>query len=285
LPERAKADAFVLQDDLRSLTGRFPVTRIAHLSDLHVLGSSTSSLWNRLAERRARKVLRAIAAAKERGADHFVFTGDLTELGTASQFEALAAILHAAELDADRVTLVPGNHDAYTFAEGWRAAMDGPLRPYRRASATEPGKVVELGDAVLLPVDVACHQPLGRAAGELSEETARAIELRVRDLSRWGRPIVLALHHPPLPHAWRAWQWVDGLRGHRRLVDVLERFDDTFVLHGHLHYSVEKAVGRDPRPRIFGVTATVDDAHDAPRVRVYAPSAGFASNTLEWRAA
>ena len=259
------------------------MTRIAHLSDLHVLGSSTSSLWNRLAERRARKVLRAIAAAKERGATHFVFTGDLTELGTPSQFEALAEVLHAAELDPDRVTLVPGNHDAYTSARGWREAMDGPLRPFRRASADERGKVVDVGDAVLLPIDVACHQPLGRAAGELSPETADAIDLRVRDLSRWGKPIVLALHHPPLPHAWRAWQWVDGLRGHRRIVDLLERFDDTFVLHGHLHYAVEKGVGRDPRPRIFGATATVDDARAAPRVRVYVPSAGLASTVFEAR--
>ena len=263
------------------------MTRIAHLSDLHVLATSSSSWspWNEVARRRARKVLRAVAAAKERGATHFVLTGDLTELGTPSQFEALAEVLHAAELDPDCVTLVPGNHDAYTSPDAWRAAMDGPLRPYRRASATEPGKVVDLGDAVLLPIDVACHQPLGRAAGELSTETADAIELRVRDLSQWGRPIVLALHHPPLPHAWRAWQWIDGLRGHRRLVDVLERFDDTFVLHGHLHYLVEKGVGRDPRPRIFGTTATVDDAEGEPRVRLFVPSAGLASTVLEKRKA
>lgn len=45
--------------------------------------------------------------------------------------------------------------------------------------------------------------------GELPSATADAIDHRVRDLSRWGRPIVLASHHPPLPHAWRAWQWID----------------------------------------------------------------------------
>lgn len=231
------------------------MTRIAHLSDLHVIGASKSTLWNRLAERRSQKVLRAIAAAKERGATHFVFTGDLTELGTPAQFEALAELLHAAHIDPHRVTLVPGNHDAYTSERAWRAAMDGPLRPFRHASATDAGKVVDLGDAVLLPVDVACHQPLGRAAGELPPDTAGAIEHRVRDLSRWGRPIILALHHPPLPHAWRAWQWVDGLRGHRRLVDLLE-------------------LRRHVRPA-------------RPRVRVYAPSAGLASTVFEkkWRAA
>ena len=57
------------------------MTRIAHLSDLHVLATSTStwSPWNDIARRRSRKVLRAVAAAKERGATHFVFTGDLTD--------------------------------------------------------------------------------------------------------------------------------------------------------------------------------------------------------------
>jgi len=241
------------------------VSRIAHLSDLHVLGTSTSTLWNKLAQRRARKVLRAITAAKERGATHFVFSGDLTELGTPSQFEALAAILDEAALDDDTVTLLPGNHDAYSTPDAWRNAIAGPLRRWRHASATQPGKVVELDDAVLLPIDAACHQPIGRAAGQLDELTADASESRV------------ALHHPPLPHAWRAWHWVDGLRGRRR-------FDDTFVLHGHLHYSVEKGLGSDPRPRVFGVTATVDDAPDAPRIRIYDPSAGLACVRFEARA-
>jgi hypothetical protein len=48
------------------------------------------------------------------------------------------------------VTLLPGNHDAYTSPDAWRLAMEGPLRPFRRSSATERGKVIDLGDAVLL---------------------------------------------------------------------------------------------------------------------------------------
>lgn len=265
--------------------------RIAHLSDLHVLAArgprSTTgdALRTRFvsfgrsldAASRARKVLRAVATAKERGATHFVFSGDLTELGTEAQFEALAELLHEAGLDPDSVTLVPGNHDAYSAPDAWRRALAGPLAAFRRASAGEHGKVVDVGAALVLPVDVACHQPVGRAAGELSDAAADVLEQRVRDLSRWGRPIVVALHHPPLPHAWRAWQWVDGLRGHVRLVELLRRFEGVFVLHGHLHYAVEKAVGACPRPRVFGATATVDDAPDAPRVRLYDVDAVLAS--------
>ena len=79
-----------------------------------------SSLWNRLSHRRARKVLRAIAAAKERGATHFVLAGDLTDFGTLPQFQVLAAILYEAQLDPDAVTLLPGNHDAYHAPDAWQ---------------------------------------------------------------------------------------------------------------------------------------------------------------------
>jgi len=247
-------------------------TQIAHLSDLHVL--CTDHTWRTRfvsfgrsldPEGRARKVLAAIAAARARGADHFVFTGDLTELGTDAQFEALAEMLLASGVDPERITLLPGNHDAYTTEGAFRRALDGPLAPFRRASSD----VVDLGAAVVLPLDVACHQPIGRAAGELTSADAAALERRLRDLSGGGRRIVVAMHHPPLPHANPAWQWIDGLRNHARLVALLERFEDVMVLHGHLHYPIERRIGRPREPRVFGTTATVEDLDGEPRVALY----------------
>lgn len=257
--------------------------RIAHLSDLHILAPrgappppTSIALRTRLASlgraldpsSRIEKLLAALEAAKERGADHFVFSGDLTELGTQPQFEALAEALHDSGIDPDAITLVPGNHDSYAAPGAWRRALEGPLAAFRRASADAPGKVVEVGDVALLPVDVACHQPIGRAAGELTTEIADALERRLRDCADVGRPAVLVLHHSPIPHASRAWQWVDGLRGHERMLDLLQRFEDTCVLHGHFHYEVERALGGG-RARVFGTTATVEDAPGAPRVRIY----------------
>ena len=257
--------------------------RIAHLSDLHVLAppgagraGASIALRTRLAslgraldpESRIAKLHSALAAAKERGADHFVFSGDLTELGTEAQFEALAEALHASKIDPDKITLVPGNHDSYAAPGSWRRALEGPLASFRRASAEDAGKVVEVGGVLLLPLDVACHQPIGRAAGELTMEAAAALERRLRDCGALGRPAVIVQHHSPIPHASRAWQWVDGLRGHERMLDLLRRFEHTCVLHGHFHYEVERAVGGG-RARVFGTTATVEDAPGAPRVRIY----------------
>ncbi len=257
--------------------------RIAHLSDLHVLapsgaprGPASLALRTRIASLgraldpacRIDKLLAALDAAKERGASHFVFSGDLTELGTEAQFEALAEALHASKIDPDAITLVPGNHDSYSAPGSWRRALEGPLAAFRRSSADEPGKVVEVGGMTLLPVDVACHQPLGRAAGELTSDVADALERRLRDCAAMGRSAAIVLHHSPIPHGSRAWQWVDGLRGHQRMLDLLVRFEDACVLHGHFHYEVERSIGGG-RPRVFGTTATVEDANGAPRVRIY----------------
>jgi len=263
--------------------GRSRPCRIAHLSDLHVLAPlravrepTAVELRTRLAsfgrpldaEARALKVLAAIGAAKARGADHFVFSGDLTELGTDGQFEALAELLHEARLDPDSVTLVPGNHDAYAAPDSWRRALDGPLAAFRRASADEPGKLVDASGLALLPLDVTFHQPLGRAAGELTADAAGALERRLRECANARLPAAIVMHHSPIPHASRAWQWIDGLQGHGRLNELLRRFGDVCVLHGHLHSASEKALGGS-RPRLFGTTATVEDEPGEPRVRFY----------------
>ena len=87
----------------------------------------------------------------------------------------------------------------------------------------------------------------------------------IRGLS--DRPLVLVQHHPPFVRATQAWQWVDGLIGAARLMNVLEAFRHLFVLHGHLHSAVNRVLSCGAA-RIFGATAIVDD-RDAPRVRLY----------------
>ncbi|MDB4936276.1 MAG: metallophosphoesterase [Labilithrix sp.] len=260
------------------------VARIAHLSDVHMLAERPGpaegvldvsmrfvSFGRALDPRhRIRKLLLALRAARESGASHLVISGDLTELGTAAQFETLAEVLFDARVDPERVTLVPGNHDAYSRGDAWARALAGPLAPYRRSSAAADSSpvVVERDDAIFLPLDVACHQHFTRAAGELSAAAADALERTVRSVAGCGRPVVVVLHHSPFAHSTRAWQWLHGLRGHGRVLEMLARHPDLHVLHGHLHYDVEQAYGDGPA-RIFGAPATVDDEPGVPRVRLY----------------
>jgi Icc protein len=265
--------------------------RIAHLSDVHTLDPEhrRSSTRYRFATKfvslgrpvdprgRARKLARALAAAKASGADHFVITGDLTEMGDATEFEHFANVLDDANLPRESVTLVPGNHDAYTSGAAWRRALEGPLQRYASASATVTGKTVDRGNVAFLPIDTSCFQSIARSGGMFTPDAARAVQARIDDPALRDKAIVLVMHHPPFEHHKNPLaQWIDGLRGCTHVLDMLARHPSLQILHGHLHRVVDRIVllgkgvaGAANRARIFGAPAIVDDADDAPRVRLY----------------
>jgi len=256
------------------------VTRIAHLSDVHLLEPRPSrdrsgypvsvrylSLGRPLdGDARKKKLARALAAVERLGADHVVLSGDLTENGSPGQFESLAESLADARLAPDRVTLVPGNHDLYASPTSWTDALSGPLAPYAASSATVPGKVVERDGVCFLPLDVARYQHFTRSGGELTQAWAEAVERRVKDSAFRSRPLVLVQHHPPFLRA-PGVEWIDGLRGGHRLMELLTERLGLYAMHGHLHSIVDKAV-KLGKSRIFGAPAVVDDEGVA-RLRLY----------------
>jgi len=256
-------------------------TRIAHLSDVHMLDARPSrarsghSMGHRFlsfgrpldAAGRRRKLAHALSAARRVGASHLVVSGDLTEIGAPGELETLAEVLHESGIAPERVTLVPGNHDLYTSPDGWRAALEGPLAPFAATSAREPGRVVDCGAFRLMPLDVARHQPVTRSAGWLEDAAMDVVERRARDRGLGDRPLVVVQHHPPFERATRAMHWLDGLVGAARMMTILETFRHLFVLHGHLHSVVNRVLSCGVA-RVLGATAVVDD-RDAPRVRLY----------------
>jgi 3',5'-cyclic AMP phosphodiesterase CpdA len=260
--------------------------RIAHLSDVHMLDRDArrSSARYRFATRavslgrpidpsgRARKLARGLAAAKASGADHVVISGDLTELGAASEFDHLADVLADAGLPDDALTIVPGNHDAYTTPGGWKKALAGPLKRWAHGSADEPGKVVLRGDLALLPIDTSTYQSIAFSRGVFSRDAASAVARRLGDRALRDKTVVLVVHHPPFARESNAlWSWIDALRGGKQLLDLLMGHPRAQVLHGHLHRVVDRIVGlgKNTRARIFGAPAIVDDALERPRVRLY----------------
>jgi Icc protein len=261
--------------------------RVAHLSDVHVLerrqggGSPVGdgyTLRTRLVsyarsfapEARVEKLRRSLAAARESGASHVVISGDLTEIGNDAQFDVFAQALHDSKITPSSVTLVPGNHDAYTSETSWARAMSGPLAAFAESSAGKAGKVVDRGDVVFLPIDASCFQSITRAGGEITRATSDAIEARLVDPALERKTVVLVLHHPPFAPRGRVSGWVDGLRGSTRLLEIVQRHANVQVLHGHLHKAVDCFAGGC---RIFGAPAVVDDRESA-RVRVYELKSG-----------
>jgi len=263
--------------------------RIAHLSDVHMLDRETrrSTARYRFATKavslgrpidprgRAKKLSRALDAAKASGADHVVISGDLTEVGDETEFDHFAEVLCDAKLPRESVTLVPGNHDAYTSPGAWKKALAGPLAAWAPSSAEEPGKLVERGGVAFLPIDTSCFQSIARSGGEFTRDAALAVERRLVDPALRHKALVLVLHHPPFAkHRNPAWAWIDALRGGREVIDLLMSHPRVQLLHGHMHRVVDRIVGigknAAARARIFGAPATVEDALESmPRVRLY----------------
>jgi 3',5'-cyclic AMP phosphodiesterase CpdA len=261
--------------------------RIAHLSDFHLLEPDVGrrgirdrvrlgylSLFRPLdAEARVRRALGALARACEKGFDHLVISGDLTEDGTDQQFDEVARVLFESRIDPSKVTLVPGNHDAYADPREFARALEGPLRPFAPTSGGAPGQVIDLGDVILLPVSTAIHQHWAWSSGHIDREGFEGLERRAFDPGITKSAVVVVQHHAPNPHRFAAMQWADGLRGHARLLALLSKMRKVQLLHGHLHRAITRVLELGGISRVFGAPAVVEDSE--PRVRIYETHGGI----------
>jgi hypothetical protein len=190
---------------------------LAHLSDPHLplppgcppLGSLTAKQMLALAAwyRRRRHVTSpAVLDALSRdlaahAPDHIAVTGDLVNLAWPPEF-AQARHWLAALGPPDRVSVVPGNHDA-TRATAWPQgigqwspwmaddangiAEDAAPFPYLRRR----GEVAILGLSSALPTPVSC------AAGRLGAAQLRRAAALLDGAARDGLFRVVLIHHPP----------------------------------------------------------------------------------------
>jgi 3',5'-cyclic AMP phosphodiesterase CpdA len=93
-----------------------PTARVAHLSDLHVVGERygyrmEAGTRGPRGNRAVRRALRRLLAIHESAAlDRILVTGDITDAGTRAEWAEFADLLRDYPL-RDRVSFVPGNHD------------------------------------------------------------------------------------------------------------------------------------------------------------------------------
>lgn len=243
---------------------------IAQLSDLHLVEDhyeqrplstrarlSCLSLGRPIVPRERReRVARALADVRASGADHLVITGDLTEDGDPAQFEVLAEVLADSHFPAERITLVPGNHDAYDAAHNYETALAGPLRPYAPTSTI--GSPLAFRDCTLVPVSTAFHQSPLRSAGAIAPEELEGLQSLAKDGSFRGRPLVFVQHHQPSRHFLPVVQWIDGLIEHSVLSAMAEETGHLHVVHGHTHRAVNRPFRAGEAPRIFSALAVVE---------------------------
>lgn len=215
------------------------MTRIAHLSDLHLNGQD---------ERRLRFAL-ALEKALAGGAEHLVLTGDLTADGADAQFTELSNALSA--WPPGRVTLIGGNHDL--GGKDWTTVLlTSPLKRYFKTSVPcGRGGFADLGDCLILPVSTQYKKRsfIFRALGHADEADLASL-CAVTDQSR--RPILIAMHHGP---QWHPLQFFDGLTNRQAFLDLLSRAPNVTILCGHDHRALDLEGGR-----IFTAASVADHA-------------------------
>ncbi len=220
---------------------------LAHLSDPHLPPLPAPRL-RELAGKRAlgyinwarnrhkyhrREVLDAVVSdLKAQGPDHIAVTGDLVNLALEAEFAASLRWLECVG-PPDRVTAIPGNHDAYVratrhhFRQAWAGylASDGPI-----CDALSFPSVRRRGPLALVSLSSAVPTPPFMATGTLGRAQLNALERVLEDLSAEQVFRVLLIHHP-LQSAARTKRLTDS----SALTALLKQHGVELILHGHDH--------------------------------------------------
>jgi 3',5'-cyclic AMP phosphodiesterase CpdA len=218
---------------------------LAHLSDPHVPPLPRPRLielagkralgyvnWTRNRHKyQRREALDALVAdIKAQAPDHIAVTGDLVNLALEAEFAPALAWLESVG-PPDRVTAIPGNHDAYVSATHHRfgetflhyIAADTP------GAAAFPA-VRRRGPLALISLSTAVPTLPLMATGTLGGDQLAALEEVLAQLATEDSFRVLLVHHP-----------LKSSARHKRLTDsaalltLLQRHGVELVLHGHDH--------------------------------------------------
>jgi hypothetical protein len=190
------ADATMAQPrDLEQFDGRPEggrTWRIAHLSDVHVVGErygfrlESGRLGPRGNERLGRLLARLEILHASDPLDALVVSGDMTDAGRSSEWaEFLDVVLRHPRL-AERMLIIPGNHDLNIVDRANPARLDLPTSPNKRlrklrvlsAMAVVQGQRVRVVD---------------RARGHLGATLASTLEPHLKEMANFadaGRPWV-----------------------------------------------------------------------------------------------
>jgi len=222
---------------------------LAHLSDPHVPPESAPRRreliskraigwinWKRNRHRiHRREVLDALTADIQRHhPDHIAVTGDLAIVSSQSEWQACREWLQGLGTP-DFVSLVPGNHDAYT-----RRAIPGATLAWREYMAGDPGTPDQHGFPYLrrrgpLAI-VGCSSAIATApfmaTGRIGREQRDRLRPLLRQLGEESAFRVVLVHHTPIRTSGDLYRRMMDARAFR---DLLAETGAEMVLHGHEH--------------------------------------------------
>ncbi|PSS60496.1 serine/threonine protein phosphatase [Ensifer sp. NM-2] len=196
---------------------------IAHISDFHVFSDKPETALVRLdAEKAARRVVADLARFTP-ALDAVAFTGDLTDGGSAADYDLLKDILSLLQCP---VYVVPGNHDR-------RSALRAAFRD--RLPLAETGYLnyeTQIGFLRILALDTLIE---GRGEGALVGESLDWLAEHL--LRPFEGPTLVLLHHAPFPSGMAPLDRASLISGGQELGLILgaHRGAPIVLLAGHIH--------------------------------------------------
>lgn len=227
-----------------------PVARLRELAGKRMLGYLN---WtrNRRALHRRDRLDALVADLQAQRPDHIAVTGDLVNLSLDSEYAPARRWIDGVGAP-DRVTLIPGNHDAYVAGALQRFNSD--FAPYLSDddSRITPGTYPFLrrrGPLAIVSVSTAVATPPLMATGWLGAAQRDALAARLEALKQEPVFRVVLIHHP-----------LQSKKHHKRLTDsaevcaLLAKHGAELVLHGHDHvHSILWIDGPRGRIPVIGV--------------------------------
>ena len=205
-----------------------PKPRLIELAGKRVLGYIN---WTRNRHKyQRREVLDALVAdMKAQAPDHIAVTGDLVNLALEAEFAPARAWLDEVG-PPDRVTTIPGNHDAYVRATSHR--FGETFAPYLAGDDGRVGfpSVRRRGPLALISLSTAVPTLPLLATGTLGRDQLASLEALLDRLATEDVFRVLLVHHPLKSDA-RQKRMTDA----PALLALLKRHGVELVLHGHDH--------------------------------------------------
>ncbi len=238
--------------------------RIAHLSDLHVLDWSgarplefVNKRWTgvlnlvgarrgkhpvAVAERLAEHLAAQIAADR---VDHVIVSGDLTNLALDSEFRRARQVLDRIG-GADRLTVIPGNHDVYTESAVQSRSFETHMGDLCAPDAAGVSQLRQQGRAAypivrapaahvrIYGLHSAVPTPPFCAWGQVGAEQLVRLQTLVAQEPAQVRVRIVVLHHN-LHRRGHVAEATARLLDRAAVAQALRDIDAQLVLHGHSH--------------------------------------------------
>src|SRR5579871_1383311 len=248
-----------------------PAFTLAHMSDPHLpplpkpraselLGKRALGYLNWTRNRHKyhrREVVDALTKdVTAQAPDHIAVTGDLVNLALNAEFALALAWLQSIGRP-DRVTAIPGNHDAYVratrhrFTEAFADYVSGDDNDTAFPTLRRRGPLALIGLSSALPT------PPFMATGTLGRAQLERLARLLAELANETVFRVLMVHHPL-----QSTSRIKRLTDSAKLTALLRRHGVELILHGHDHvHSIIRIDGPNGSIPVVGVPSASALAH------------------------